>query len=406
MGMVAKEGATAPEAAPRAGSIGEVFFAFLRLGCTSFGGPIAHLGYFRRELVIRRRWLDDSAFAELVGLCQFLPGPASSQVCFGIGLGRAGALGGPAAWVAFSLPSALLMFGFAMVAGHLRGPTAIAAIHGLKVAAVAIVAQALIAMARTLAPDVRRRLLALAAVALMLLAGIPAMQVALIAAGAVAGIALCRQPGAAPREDQRWAPSRRAGLACLAACGLLFLGLPLLAGLSPAIQFTSLLYRAGALVFGGGHVVLPLLRGALVPHWMSDGTFLAGYGAAQALPGPLFTIGAYLGAEALPQAPALAALAGTLALSAPGLLLLAGVLPYRRQFTESATLRSAIAGINAVVVGILGAALYDPLWKTGILGPIDALIAVAGCAALATSRISPLLLVMAITVFQIAASAF
>jgi len=354
--------------------------------------------------VVRRRWLDDVAFAELVGLCQFLPGPASSQVCFGIGLNRAGALGGPAAWVAFSLPSALLMFGFALIAGQLQGPVALAAIHGLKVAAVAIVAQALIGMARSLAPDMRRRLLALAAGALMLLTGIATMQVALIGAGAIAGMLLCRQQTAAPRQDEGWSPPRRAGLACLLLCALLFLGLPLLGRLSPGAAFAAILYRAGALVFGGGHVVLPLLRSGLVPHWMSDGTFLAGYGAAQALPGPLFTIGAYLGAEALPRTAALAALIGALALSAPGLLMLAGVLPFRRRLAESVTLRSAIAGINAVVVGILGAALYDPLWKTGILGPFDAGVAVAGCAALLIARLSPLLLIAAATTLEVGAS--
>jgi len=402
MAVVAEEESAAPGA--RAGSIGEVFLAFLRLGCTSFGGPIAHLGYFRQELVVRRRWLDDVAFAELVGLCQFLPGPASSQVCFGIGLNRAGALGGPAAWVAFSLPSALLMFGFALIAGQLQGPVALAAIHGLKVAAVAIVAQALIGMARSLAPDMRRRLLALAAGALMLVTGIAAMQVAVIAAGAVAGMLLCRQQTAAPRQDEGWSPPRWAGLACLLLCALLFLGLPLLGRLSPGAAFAAILYRAGALVFGGGHVVLPLLRSGLVPHWMSDGTFLAGYGAAQALPGPLFTIGAYLGAEALPRTAALAALIGALALSAPGLLLLAGVLPFRRPLAESATLRSAIAGINAVVVGILGAALYDPLWKTGILGPFEAGVAIAGCAALLIARLSPLLLIAAATTLEVGAS--
>lgn len=400
--MVAEEGFTAPEVPAHAGTLREVFLAFLRLGCTSFGGPIAHLGYFRQELVVRRRWLDDDGFAELVGLCQILPGPASSQVCFGLGLSRAGALGGPVAWAAFSLPSALLMFGFAMLSGHLHGPVAAAAVHGLKVAAVAIVAQALIGMARTLAPDLGRRLLALAAGALILLTAVPAMQVAVIAAGAVAGLAMCRQTAGLPSAPGGWRPSRWAGLACLSACALLFLGLPLLAPLSPAAAFASVLYRAGALVFGGGHVVLPLLRDGLVPHWMNDGTFLAGYGAAQALPGPLFTIGAYLGARALPQMPALAAVAGTIALSAPGLLLLACVLPYRRRLTQSPRFLSAIAGINAAVVGILGAAFYDPLCTTGIAHPIDAAIALAGFIALVPLRVAPLPVVLMTTAIEVA----
>ena len=392
----------ATEGPAHSGSLGEVFLAFLRLGCTSFGGPIAHLGYFRQELVIHRGWLDDSAFGELVALCQFLPGPASSQVCFGIGLGRAGALGGPVAWAAFSLPSALLMFGFAMLSSHLHGPIAAAAIHGLKVAAVAIVAQALIGMARTLAPDLRRRLLAIAAAALMLLTGVAAMQVVVIAAGAVAGLAICRQTAGAYSAERGWSPSRWVGLTCLAVCGLMFLGLPLLARLSPAAAFASILYRAGALVFGGGHVVLPLLRSGLVPRWMSDGTFLAGYGAAQALPGPLFTVGAYLGAKALPQTAALAAIAGTLAISAPGLLLLAGILPYRQRLTESTRFLSAIAGINAAVVGILGAAFYDPLCTTGIAHPIDAAIALAAFAALVLFRVSPLPVVLMTMAIEVA----
>jgi len=402
MGIAAKQEPTTPKRSACAGSIGEVFLAFLKLGCTSFGGPIAHLGYFRRELVIRRGWLDDQSFGELVGLCQFLPGPASSQVCFGMGLRRAGPLGGPAAWTAFSLPSALLMAGFALAARGLRGPVAAAAIHGLKVAAVAIVAQALIGMARTLTPDLQRRLMAIAAAASMLWFAIPAMQIVLIAVGALAGVILCKAPPSAPDRTSGWIPSRSAGLCCLIVFGLLLIGLPLLARISPAANLIDVFYRAGALVFGGGHVVLPLLRSGLVPHWMNDDAFLAGYGAAQALPGPLFTIGAYLGAEAWPRAPVLAAIAGTLAISGPGLLLLTGVLPYRRHLAEHPTLRSAVAGVNAVVVGILGAALYDPLCTTGIVRPIDAAIALAACAALVLLRVSPLAAVAGTTLIEVA----
>lgn len=394
MGVSAGQAAKPTESDGATGSLTEVFLAFLKLGCTSFGGPIAHLGYFREELVVRRRWLDDRAYGELVGLCQFLPGPASSQTGFALGLLRAGPLGGFAAWTGFTLPSALLMFGFAAIAKTLSGPVATAVIHGLKVAAVAIVAQALIGMARQLTPDGPRITMAVVAAALMLVIAVPAAQIGLIALGALAGLLLCRADAAAPMHHAGWTPSRRAGTACLAFFALLLVALCALAATAAAIGLADIFYRAGALVFGGGHVVLPLLRSGLVPDWMGDSAFLAGYGAAQAVPGPLFTVSAYLGAIALPGQPILGAAVALVAIFAPGLLLISGALPFRRAVADSPRARAAIAGVNATVVGILGAALYDPLWTSGIESVLDAAVAIIGCLLLVRFRPLPLLIVV------------
>lgn len=248
----------------------------LRLGLTSFGGPIAHLGYFRHEYVVRRRWLDEQTYSELVGLCQFLPGPASSQVGYAIGWMRAGALGGLAAWLGFTLPSAILMFAVAIAARGFRGPIADAAVHGLKLAAVAVVAQAIIGMARALTPDLQRILIAVIAAALMLLIADPALQVVLIAAGALTGILVCRPATTTGQPHPGRAPGRRLGVAALALFGTMLIVLPVLAPLNAWLALTNAFYRSGALVFGGGHVVLPLLREALVPKWMDDTTFLSG----------------------------------------------------------------------------------------------------------------------------------
>lgn len=372
----------------------EVFAAFLKLGCNSFGGPIAHLGYFRADLVERRRWLDDRAYGELVGLCQFLPGPASSQVGFALGLMRAGPLGGLAAWAGFTLPSALLMVAFALIAADLSGPVAAAAIHGLKIAAVAIVAQAVVGMARTLTPDITRMLMAVVAAVAMLALGISAAQIGLIGLGALAGLILCPPGIAGVQLASGWSPSRAAGLFCFATFGLLLLVLPIAGGSNDKLALGGIFYRAGAMVFGGGHVVLPLLRTGLVPHWMTDGAFLTGYGAAQAVPGPLFTLSAYLGAVATPHTPLGGGALALVAIFLPGLLLIAGALPFRAAITRNAPARSAIAGVNATVVGILAAALYDPLWIAGITSPIDVLIALIGFALLVAWRTPPLIIVM------------
>ncbi|MGF1640429.1 MAG: chromate efflux transporter [Rhodospirillales bacterium] len=357
------------------GSAGEVFAAFLKLGLTSFGGPIAHLGYFRDELVTRRKWLSDQAYADLVALCQFLPGPASSQTGFALGLMRAGWPGALAAFTAFTLPSAVALFLFAMTATRLSGPLGTGTLHGLKIVAVAIVAQAVWGMARTLCPDRARATIALIAVAaLAFLPGALGM-VGAIVIGAVAGLAVGR--GAAPVAVPEGTPvavpvavpvSRRAAIAALIVFGLLLAVLPPLAGRGQALAVFDSFYRAGALVFGGGHVVLPLLQADVVhPGWVSADAFLAGYGAAQAVPGPLFTFAAYLGAVLEPEPNGLAGAATALvAVFLPGYLILVGILPFWDTFRRRVWAQSAMQGANAAVVGILGAALYSPVFTSAV----------------------------------------
>lgn len=365
----------------------EVFRAFLALGLVSFGGPAAHVGYFRTEFVSRRRWLDEPAYADLLGLCQFLPGPASSQVGFAIGLLRAGWLGGVAAWTGFTLPSAVLMTLFAYGAGPLQGsPAGIGLLHGLKLAAVAVVAQALWGMARTLCPDRPTGSIAVAALALAALVPGTAGQVSAIILAALAGLAVC--PGEPGRGSDGLAVAlpRWTSAACLTAFGLLLAGSLLWRG-----ELAAAFYRSGALVFGGGHVVLPLLQDAVVaPGWVSADAFLAGYGAAQAMPGPLFTIAAYLGAEAdgLPGA-ALALVAVFL----PGLLLVAGILPSWHRLRRRPGAQAALRGVNAAVVGLLGAAFYAPVWTGGVRGPADLAVAVAAFVLLTAWRTPPALVV-------------
>lgn len=384
----------APAMLPQ-GSTGEVFRAFLKLGLTSFGGPIAHLGYFRQELVLRRKWLDEAAYADLVALCQFLPGPASSQVGFALGLMRAGPLGALAAWAAFTLPSALLLVAFALGASLFSGPLGQGLVAGLKLVAVAIVAHAVLGMARALCPDRERATLALAAAALVLLVAGPLAQVGAIALAALAGLML-RLPGAAPGQGPAAAArapvSRRAGLVCLALFALLLVGLPLAVHLVPSQALTVLdaFYRAGALVFGGGHVVLPLLEAEVVRGgWVDAQSFLAGYGAAQAVPGPLFTFAAYLGAVlAVPPNGIAGAALALVAVFLPGLLLLVGVLPFWQAFRARTGARAAMAGANAAVVGILGAALYDPVFTSAVTTPAQFTLALA-CFVLLTAWKAP-----------------
>nr|WP_245258362.1 chromate efflux transporter [Rhodopseudomonas palustris] len=375
----------------------EVFRIFLALGLTSFGGPIAHLGYFRDAFVMRRTWIDEHAYAELVGLCQFLPGPASSQVGFAIGLIRAGPLGALAAWAGFTLPSAILLVLFAYGAAALDGPVGAGLLHGLKLTAVAIVAQAVWGMARTLCPDRSRASIALVAFLVVLLGGSSAMQIAAIALGAVAGWWLCREGAAAPSAPLVFPVSRGVGVAALVAFAVLLAGLPLLANWTAAagVALFEAVYRAGALVFGGGHVVLPLLREAFVtPGWVSDDAFLAGYGAAQAVPGPLFSFAAYLGTIVGPQphGPAGAALA-LVGIFLPGLLILLGVLPFWNAFRRFTAAQAAMRGVNAAVVGLLGAALYDPVWTSSVHGPVDVGIALTGFVLLTAWRAPPLVVV-------------
>lgn len=355
------------------GTPAEVFAVFLKLGLTSFGGPIAHLGYYREELVVRRRWLSDAAYADLVALCQFLPGPASSQTGFALGLMRAGLLGALAAFVAFTLPSVLLMLAFAEGAASLGGPLGGGLLHGLKIVAVAIVAQAVWGMARSLCPDRERASIALAAVGVLaFLPGATGMVVAILL-GAVAGLALGRGADGGAGGAFAVPFGRGAALACLGVFALLLVLLPAVAGQAQALAVFDSFYRAGALVFGGGHVVLPLLEAEVVqPGWVSSDAFLAGYGAAQALPGPLFTFAAYLGAvlDPAPNGLAGAALALT-AVFLPGYLLLLGVLPFWDAFRRVAWARSAMQGTNAAVVGILGAALYTPVFTSAVTAMQD-----------------------------------
>ena len=391
-------GAAAPEAGATApGTPGEVFRAFLKLGLTSFGGPIAHLGYFREELVLRRRWIDEAGYADLVALCQFLPGPASSQVGFALGLLRGGALGAAAAWVAFTLPSALALVLFAYGATALQGPLGSALLHGLKVVAVAVVAQAVWGMARALCPDRQRASIAVLAVLIVIFAAGPVGQVAAIVAGALAGLWLCRDAPAAIAGHLTFPISRRVGAAALALFFLLLVLLPLAAAALPShpLALVDAFYRSGALVFGGGHVVLPLLQAEVVPPgWVSDDAFLAGYGAAQAVPGPLFTFAAYLGAVMRPEPNGVIGAAICLiAVFLPGLLLVVGTLPFWDALRRRPAAQAALRGTNAAVVGLLGAALYHPLWTSAILGPRDFALALTGFVLLTAWQTPPWLVV-------------
>jgi chromate transporter len=380
----------------REGSAPEVFVTFLRLGVTSFGGPIAHIGYFHAEIVQRRRWIDDAAYTDLVALCQFLPGPASSQVGFSLGLIRAGYWGGLAAWTGFTLPSAALLTAFAYGATSLRGPTGMGLLQGLELVAVAVVAQAVLGMARTLCPDRERASIAgFAAVALLLNTSSWAQLVVLVIGG-LAGLWLCRsldQPSA-PSLGAR--VSRRVGVLALLGFFLLLAGLPVLGPYSPGIALFSAFYRSGALVFGGGHVVLPLLSSTFVESGeVPRDAFLAGYGAAQAVPGPLFTFAAYLGAIAKSSSSGLAgAVLGVIGIFLPGMLVLLGTLPFWDSFRRRTDAQAAIRGINAAVVGLLGAALYNPLWTSTIKSPVDLAIALAGFILLIAWRVPPLVVVI------------
>lgn len=384
-----------PPSSPNAatGSAREVFAAFLRLGLSSFGGPIAHLGYFRREFVERRRWLDDRSYAQLLAVCQFLPGPASSQMGYAIGLMRAGWRGALAAFVGFTLPSALLLFAFAALSPHLDPALANTLVHGLKLVAVAVVAQGVLAMARQLAPDLPRLLLAGLTAALVLWSGSTSMQLGAIALGALLGPWLCRRliPAPAPAFPLRYG-ARGGALAFavfalgLAATWLAPSGAPTLSALAAGF------YRTGALVFGGGHVVLPLLERVTVDTgWIGSEAFLAGYGAAQAVPGPMFSLAALLGAQVPTGAPAaLAATVALLAIFLPGFLLLSATLPVWSRVAGSARAARALAGVNAAVVGLLAAALYDPVWTSGIGSWRDVAIAAVAFALLAWLRRPPL----------------
>lgn len=381
---------------PTSASLAEVFRAALGLGLTSFGGPIAHIGYFRREYVERRRWFDDRAFADLVALCQSLPGPASSQLGIAIGARQAGILGGVVSWLGFTVPSAIVLVLFGLLSGS-ADLSGAGWIHGLKLAAVAVVAQAVYLLARSLTPDWPRRAVALAGMAVALLWSTPFSQLAIIAGGAVVGWLLLRAPAAEAGTDTVAAPSpigRRAGAVALALFFVLLLGLPLLRAVtgSEGVAMVETFYRTGSLVFGGGHVVLPLLHAGVVdPGWVGEDRFLAGYGAAQAVPGPLFSFAAYLGAVSVPPLGGWSG--GTMALVSiylPSFLLIFGVLPYWDRLRESAAFRRALIGTNAAVVGLLAAALYRPIWTGAVESAADVVIVVGGLALLVTGRVPPI----------------
>jgi chromate transporter len=398
----------ATPSARAAGSPREVFSIFLRLGLTCFGGPIAHIGYFRDEFVVRRKWLDEAAYADLVALCQFLPGPASSQVGFSIGLMRAGYIGALAAWTGFTLPSAIALVLFAWGASALGGPVGSGLVHGLKLVAVAIVAQAVWGMARSLAPDKERASIACIAALVLLFSTSALAQIGAILLGGIAGLLLCRAGQASGPTHMAMPMSRTAGFVALAAFIILLAGLPVLARLAPSsgIALFEAFYRSGALVFGGGHVVLPLLREAVVaPGWVSDDVFLTGYGAAQAVPGPLFTFAAYLGAvvKGSPSGIAGAALA-LIGIFLPGILILLAALPFWDNFRKRLAAQAMMRGVNAAVVGILGAALYNPVWTSTVQGPRDFAIALTGFVLLVAWRAPPLVAVAFSAVAGIAAA--
>jgi chromate transporter len=375
----------------------EVLVAFLKLGCVSFGGPVAHLGYFREEFVTRRNWLDARAYADLVALCQFLPGPASSQVALSIGLSRAGMLGAAAAWIGFTLPSAILMTLFAFGATASLGASGASWLSGVKAVAVAVVALATLNMARTLAPDRSRATLAVVA-AIIVLASPPTWgQLAAIALGAIVGMTLPR--GEILSEDAATPVliGKTFSLASLAAFFALLLLLPLAAAgtTSQGLKYFDAFYRAGALVFGGGHVVLPLLQAAVTPPgWIGNDAFLAGYGAAQAVPGPLFSFAAYLGAATIsPPNGVVGAALCLIAIYLPSFLLIIGVLPFWATLRRQPKIRATLRGVNASVVGLLIAALYRPVWTAGILNAADYTIAIAAFLLLFMWRAPPWLVV-------------
>jgi chromate transporter len=381
----------------RHGSALEVLWVSTKLGLTSFGGPIAHLGYFHDEYVSRRKWLDEHSYADLVALCQFAPGPTSSKVGFSLGILRAGYLGGLAAWLGFTLPSAIALLLFSYGAAALSGPVGTGLLHGLKLVAVAIVAQAVWGMARTLCTDRERASIAGVAALIVLLSTSAFSQLASILFGAVAGAWLCRHTGLVRAEHAPIKVSRRVGVAALVAFfGLLF-GLPVLRSFTGAqtIAMMDAFYRSGALVFGGGHVVLPLLREAVVaPSWVGDDTFLAGYGAAQAVPGPLFTFAAYLGAVMQPAPNGLlGGVLGLVTIFLPGLLLHLGTLPFWETFRQRAGTQAVMRGINAAVVGLLGAALYSPIWTSAVQGPQDFAVALVGFILLVAWKAPPVVVV-------------
>jgi chromate transporter len=374
----------------------EVLTAFLKLGLTSFGGPIAHLGYFRNEFVQKRQWVSDGQFAQLLAICQFLPGPASSQLGFCLGLLRGGWAGALVAFAAFTLPSALLLFWFAQIAPQLSGPIGSAVIHGLKLVALVVVAHGLLGMARKLCTDTGRRVIAVLAAVLIVVVGGVWLQIAIILMGAFLGLILLDDVNDIPESALPVDYGRKTGWSLLVIFVLLLVCLPLFAhGSITLLAVFEAFYRAGALVFGGGHVVLPFLEYALVdPGWLAKDDFMAGYGAAQAVPGPMFSLSAYLGSH-LPgnSGGILGAGVALMGIFLPGFLLVSSILPLWHTLASHPAAGRLIAGINASVVGILAAALYDPIWVSAVHAGSDIVIALIGLVLLSVWRMSALVVV-------------
>ena len=372
----------------------QLFFIFLRLGCTSFGGPVAHLGYFHHEFVQKRRWYSEQGYADILALCQFLPGPASSQVGMAIGLNASGYRGAFCAWLGFTLPSALLMLTFAYFFLAVAQAENTLWLSGLKIVALAVVAQALWGMAKSLCPDPARASIALLSAASMLLLSAIWLQIVVMLVAAVIGRIVLPKPATQPCPEVGL--NRATPFVCFLLFFMLLLALPIAASFCDAqlLQLFDIFYRAGALVFGGGHVVLPLLQTELVPEgWLSNDSFLAGYGAAQALPGPLFALASYLGAVASSSI-WLGAIIATVAMFLPAFLLVFAVLPWWQQLGRYPAMRQAMAGVNAAVVGLLGAALYTPVFTSAIAQPSDLALAVLAFLALTYWKVPPYLLVL------------
>jgi chromate transporter len=359
----------------RRGSFLEVLGVFAKLGITSFGGPVAHLGYFRQEIVVRRKWLDEQNYADLLALCQFLPGPSSSQMGIALGITRAGLWGGLAAWLGFTLPSAIALTIFAYVTSSLHGVTQAGWLHGLLVVAVAVVAQAVWGMAMALCPDRPRVTIALLAAIAILLWPVALGQILILVTGGLIGWRFLSKTEASKPSVLPLAVSRRLAVACWVIFFTLLLGLPLLRLFvhDQSLALFDTFFRVGSLVFGGGHVVLPLLQREVVPAgWVSNDQFITGYAAAQAVPGPLFTFSAYLGAVSKPAPNGwLGALIALIAIFLPSFLFVIGILPFWNHLRSLEAFQAALRGINAAVVGILLAALYQPIWTSAIHAPSD-----------------------------------
>jgi chromate transporter len=379
-------------------SLAEIFLTFLRLGCTSFGGPVAHLGYFRDEFVGRKKWLEERAYADLVALCQFLPGPASSQVGIGVGLSRGGLLGALAAWFGFTMPSALALIAFGYGVVSYQDAVNIGVLHGLKVVAVAVVAQAVWGMARTLCPDAQRVTMAVVAACAVLAAPTPVMQLGVIVCGGLAGLVFLRAGTTTEHASLGINVNRKLAIASLVLFFAGLIGLPILAASnsSQTLALVESFYSSGSLVFGGGHVVLPLLQSEVVPRgWVSNDLFLAGYGAAQAVPGPLFTFAAYLGTVLEPVPNGLSGgLICLVAIFAPSFLLVVGTLPFWDELRRARSMQKALLGINAAVVGLLLAALYNPVWTSAILSAADFGLAIVAFTLLVFWKLPPWLVVI------------